>query len=172
MLETLRVLKESEFQPLRSLLFVAYSGEGLDGGEWTTRPDVRRFLQAKAGFSNFEVEAVINLRGVGAGQGDRLLVAGSGSQRVAELLEDAARHVGAPVRRADEVLDVGVIYDAGSRSNQARASEPLVRLSWEGWEVSTHRASDTLEQISPARLEDAGQTLSLALMLLGRERQY
>jgi len=170
MLEALRALQETEFQPLRSLLFVAYSGEGLDGGEWTGTPNVDRLLQAKTGFSNFEVEAIIDLRAVGAGSGERLTVAGSGSQRVAELLEEAAGQVNAPVRRADDALDVGVIYEAGSRAAEPPPG-PLVRLSWEGWEASA-LPPDTPAQLSPAKLENAGETLTLTLMLLGRERNY
>lgn len=170
MLEALRVLSETEFQPLRSLLFVAYSGEGLDGGEWASTPNVNRWLQAKTGFSNFEVEAIIDVRAVGGGSGRRLMVAGSGSQRVAELLEEAAGHVDAPVRRADEALDVGVIYETGSRSAEASPG-PLVRISWEGWQTAA-RSPDPPADLSPEKLEDAGETLTLALMLLGRERNY
>lgn len=170
MLEALRVLHEIEFQPLRSLLFVAYSGEGLDGGEWTSTPNVNRWLQAKTGFNNFEVAAIIDVGAVGAGSGERLLVAGSGSQRVAALVEEAAGYVDAPARRADDALDVGVIYEAGSRAAEAPPG-PLVRLAWEGWEAAAF-TPDTPAQLSAQKLEEAGETLTLTLMLLGRERNY
>ncbi|MCK4490592.1 MAG: M28 family peptidase, partial [Anaerolineales bacterium] len=48
MLEMIRTMRESGYQPNKTFLFVAYSGEGLGGGEWFT-PDISKFLQAKYG---------------------------------------------------------------------------------------------------------------------------
>jgi len=50
MLEAIRVLDEADYQPRRSFIFIAYSGEGSDGGEPVNDPDIKRFLQAKTGF--------------------------------------------------------------------------------------------------------------------------
>jgi hypothetical protein len=47
-----------------------------------------------------------------------------------------------------------------------------VRLTWEGWQETSRRPEDTLENVSPDKLEQAGQTLALALMVLGRETAY
>jgi len=49
---------------------------------------------------------------------------------------------------------------------------PTVRISWEGWEEHSHLPTDTLENISADNLEEAGRTLAMTLMILGREEEY
>jgi peptide/nickel transport system permease protein len=173
MLEALRVLQETGYQPYKSFLFVAHTGEGLDGGELVFDPEVSRFLQARTGFgTNFEIEAVVQLRGVGGGSGDRLEVAAGGSLRLAELFETAAGQMGVDTVRADETVDISIIYDETFVSSEGSQEAPKVRLFWEGWEASSRLAADRLDTISAEKLEQAGQTLALSLMILGRETQY
>jgi hypothetical protein len=172
MLEALRVMNDSDYQPFRSFLFVAYTGEGLDGGEPVSNPDANRFLQAKTGFARiFDIEAVIILRGLGAGTGDRLEVSAGGSLRLAELFEEIAGEVGVDVYRSKETIDISLIYDEIS-AFQSGQEAPTVRLFWEGWEATSRRSEDTLASISQTNLEKAGETLALSLMILGRETQY
>ena len=138
MLEALRVLQETGYQTYKSFLFVAYTGEGQDGGELVFDPDVSRFLQARTGFgTNFEIEAVVQLRGLGSGAGDRLEVAAGGSLRLAELFETAAGQMGVDTVRADETVDISIIYDESFVSSEGSQEAPKVRLFWEGWEASS-----------------------------------
>jgi len=172
MLEAIRVIQETDYQPYKTLFFVAYSAEGLEGGEPVDQPDVKRFLQARPGMSAFELEAVVLLRGVGGGTGDRIEISAMGSLRLAELFESAARQMGARVVRADEGIDLGVIYRERGATASATEDAPAVRLSWEGWEARVGMLDDTIEGVSAARLEQVGRALSLALMVLGREVNY
>jgi peptide/nickel transport system permease protein len=172
MLEAIHVLQETGYQPYKSLLFVAYSGEGLEGGEYVSDPDVARFLSARSGLTGLEPEAIIDLRAVGGGSGSRLEVSSAGSLRLAELGEDAARRVGLRTVRAKEALDLGVIYDERGAEGQRIQKAPVVRLSWEGWQANARLSADTAETVSAKRLEKAGRSLALALMVLGRERTY
>ncbi len=173
MLEALRVLQETGYQPYKSFLFVAYTGEGQDGGELVFDPEVSRFLQARTGFgTNFEIEAVVQLRGLGGGAGNRLEVAAGGSLRLAELFEDAAGRMGVDTVRADETVDISIIYDESFVSSEGSQEAPKVRLFWEGWEANSRQAADRIDTISAENLEQAGQTLALSLMILGRETQY
>ncbi len=172
MLEAIRTIQESGYQPYKTFLFIAYSGEGLDGGEPTSDPDVRGFLQARTGFSNFEVEAIIHLRGLSAGSGDRLEVSAGGSLRLAELFERSARQMGTAVMRAKEGIDISQIYDEGSTIQHGGQEAPEVRLDWEGWQAYSRSAVDTFEHISQKNLNDAGRAVSLALIVLGRETEY
>jgi peptide/nickel transport system permease protein len=173
MLEVIRAIQESGYQPYRTLLFVAYAGEGLDGGEVVRPEDVSRFLQAKAGFAtSFDVEAVVHLRGLGAGQGDHLQITAGGNQRLASVFEAAARRSGAAIRRQEETVDISTVY-AERYSLQGGGQEaPTIRLSWAGWDVDARTADDTMAQISAEKLEEAGRTLALALMVIGREQRY
>ncbi len=172
MLEAIRILQESDYEPYRTFLFVAYSGEGMEGGEIVSDPDVGSILQAKIGFASaYELEAVIHLRGLGGGSGDRVELSAGGSLRLAEMFEMAAKKVGTDVVRADESIDIGIIYELGTPF-QSGQEAPELRLFWEGWQQTSHTSSDQLANISAANLEDAGRALSMALMILGRETQY
>ncbi len=172
MLEAIRVLQETDYQPYRSFLFVAYSGEGLDGGEPVIDPDVNKFLQARTGFSNFKLEAIVKLRGLGGGSGEGLEVSAGGSLRLAQLFERSTKLMGTDVVRSDETIDISVIYNDGSASSQSGQEAPVVRLFWEGWGEHSRLPSDALENISAENLEEAGRALALSLMILGRETQY
>jgi peptide/nickel transport system permease protein len=172
MLEAIRIMQESEYQPNKTFLFVAYSGEGLEGGEDVSNPDINRFLQAKRGFITYlEPEAIVHLRGLGGGSGDRLEVSSGGSLRLAELFEAAGKRVGASVRRSEEPIDISIIYREGTAFDSGQVA-PEVRLSWEGWQEYARLPDDTMANISADNLQDAGRTLALALMIMGREQDY
>jgi hypothetical protein len=172
MLEAIRMMRESDYQPYKTFLFVAYSGEGLEGGNSVFRPEVSKLLQSKFGLSKFmEVEAIIELRGMGAGEGDGLVILSGGSMRLADLFKEAARRMGVKANRAGEELNVSVIYGTGSRRESGEEA-PRIGLSWEGWEETSRTTADTLESISAEKLEKAGRVLSLGMMILGRETQY
>jgi ABC-type dipeptide/oligopeptide/nickel transport system permease component len=172
MLEAIRVIQETDYQPYKSMFFVAYSGEGLEGGEYVLEPDVTRFTQARAGVPRFELEAIIRLRGVGGGTGRRLEVAAGGNMRLAELVERSARRVGVRTVRADEAIDISVIYDEHGASAGDKEAAPTVRLFWEGWHEHSRLPTDTLANVDGDTLEEAGRTLALTLMILGRETEY
>jgi hypothetical protein len=169
MLEALRAMKASEYQPYRSFLFVGFSGEGLDGGEPVSDTDVSKILQANRSFANFEPEAIIVLRGLGAGSGNRLEISAEGSLRLAELFEKAAHAVGTRTVRSADPIDISVIYDQGGDFLQEGQDAPVVRLSWQGWEAYSRTSNDTWDHVEGERLEDAGEALAMALMMLGRE---
>jgi hypothetical protein len=172
MLETIRAMQTSGYQPYKTFLFVVYSGEGQEGGEWVSRPEVAKFLQAKQGFAtSFEIEAIVELRGLGAGQGDGLSLSTGGSLRLANLFETSARRMGISISRRKEPVDMSIIFV--DKSFQAGGQEaPSVGLGWQGWEATSRLPADTPETISADKLERAGRALALALMTLGRETQY
>lgn len=169
MLETIRAMKETGYQPYKSFLFVAYSREGLDGGEPVNEEDVSKILQAYPSFSNFTVETIVILRGLGAGSGERLEVSAKGSLRFAELFDMAAKQMGVRTVRSDDPIDIGVIYDQGNAVLRGGQEAPIVRLYWEGWEETSRLPTDELMSISTSNLEDSGRVLSLSLMVMGRE---
>ncbi len=173
MLETIRILKESGYQPSRSIMFIAYNGEGFDGGEPVSNPDIKRFLQARTGYATtFVPEAIIQLRGLGAGDGNALEISAAGSLRLADLFETAARQMGVKTTRAEENINIGAIYaDTGSGTAETQSAS-VVGLSWEGWEATSRTSADTLESISAVTLEKAGRAMALALMVLGEELNY
>jgi hypothetical protein len=172
MLEAMRILQETDYQPLKSFLFIAYSGEGLEGGNSVAEPDINQFLQASPSFRNFNLEAIVQLRGLGGGTGDRLVISAEGSVRLAKVAEKAARQVGARVKRADENIDIGLIYDEGSHFLESGQDAPILRMYWDGWDDYARLPEDTKTRLSPKAIEDAGKTLAMTLMILGRETNY
>ena len=118
-----------------------------------------------------EPEAVVFIRGVGGGSGDSLQVSSGGSLRLAELFESAGDQVGADVVRSDEPIDISIIYTEGSAFESAQDAAEI-RLSWEGWEEHARLPTDTMENITADNLQEAGRTMALALMIMGRERDY
>ena len=173
MLEAIHAMQESQYQPYRSFLFIAYSGEGLEGGEPVRPDEVRKFLQARTGFqSAFEVEAVVMLRGLGAGAGKSLEISASGNQRLANLFETSARRVGSQAAQARDVVDISIVFDDKARQTGAGQEAPMVTLSWAGWEETARLPGDTTDTISAEKLEEAGEALLLGLMIMGRENTY
>ena len=170
MLEIIRSMQESGYKPYKTFLFVAYSGEGLEGGE-NVRADVEKFLSAKIGFSStYEVETIVDLRGLGAKEGSELLLSASGSLRLANLFESAARRMHTPTQRIGERVDISVVFDSGATAG-GNDEAPHIGILWEGWDLTAATPLDTYENISVAHLDESGETLSLALMILGRETQ-
>jgi peptide/nickel transport system permease protein len=171
MLEAIRALQESGYQPYRTFLFVAYSGEGFEGGARVV-PKVAKFLQTKYGFStSFEIEAIIELKGLGSSQGDHLEIIAGGSLRLANLFEAAARRMNVPVRRSGGDVDLSVIFKEGSASTGGEEA-PTIGLVCEGWQSPAYTPEDTIGSISLENIENSGRALSLALMILGRETDY
>jgi hypothetical protein len=172
MSEVVRAMQESNYEPYRTFLFIAYSGEGLEGGEAVHPSDIKKFLQAKPGFaSGLEIEAIVHLVGLGAGDGDTLILSATGSRRLAKLFEDAARRMGVRARQAQEAVDLSIVFEEKSRQERGQEA-PEITLSWEGWETTSRTPADTVETLSADTLEQSGEALTLALMILGRELQY
>ncbi|NIM92877.1 MAG: ABC transporter permease subunit [Anaerolineales bacterium] len=173
MLEAIRTIMESDYQPYKTFLFVAYSGEGLDNGEpISDPPDIRKFLQARTGSTQYEIEAIVQIRGVGGGTGDRLEISAGGSLRLAELLDETARQMSVRKIRKDEDIDISIIYEDGGSFYEAGQEAPVVQIFWEGWEDYSGMPSDTLEVVSEENLDKAGRAIAMALMILGRETEY
>ncbi|HSH01763.1 MAG TPA: ABC transporter permease subunit [Anaerolineae bacterium] len=172
MLETIRVIQTADYEPYRTFLFVAYSGEGLEGGEDVSDPDIQKFLQAKIGFATaFDIEAIVHLRGLGGGAGDHVQVSAGGSQRLADLFITSANQMGSNASRADETLDISVIFRSGAPSASGQEA-PELRVFWEGWSEHSLRSTDTIDHISADNLQTSGRALSMTLLKIGRELQY
>jgi hypothetical protein len=172
MLETIRTMQESGYQPYKTFLFIAYSGEGYEGGLPVSSGNVKRFLDAKYGFSSaYEIEAVVELRGLGASDGGDLLLASDGSLRLAKHFQSVSRRLGVPAQITREEIDLSLIFSDGSPLDSGEEA-PRVRVYREGWETTSKTAEDQLENISAQNLEEAGRVISLSLMIMGREIDY
>lgn len=169
MLEAIRTMQSSGYQPFRTFLFVAYSGEGVP--DLASSPEVQRFLEARTGFAdNFDIQGVIYVRGLGAG-GDMLSAWTPGKSDLAKLMESTAHLVGMDTERIDGSPDMNVFVPGGSDFIE-NEEFPQVGISRQGWQKTAQLPNDTLTFIPSDQLEEAGRALTLSLMILGRERSY
>lgn len=172
MLEVIRALKESGYQPYRTLLFVAYSGEGYEGGHTVFNPDGSEFLKAAQNFAwAYEIEAIIRLRALGAGDGTALALSGGGNLRLVNLFKEAAHKTGVSAHPVDELLDIGIIFQDRSFWEGGQET-PDISITWEDWRSTPGLLSDTLANLSSEKMGQSGRALALGLMILGRERDY
>jgi len=117
--------------------------------------------------------AIVQLRGLGDGTGNRLEVSASGSLRLADLFETAAKQMGVRPLRSEEAIDISLIYEEVDATADSSGKQALVvRLYWEGWNETSRLPGDTPEKISEENLQKAGRALAMALMALGREIEY
>lgn len=172
MLEMLRSWHESGYQPKKTIIFVAYVGEGFDYGQAPNRaPDVARFISGKFGFATaFTPEAFVYLNGLGAGSGNRLELGAGGNLRLAQLFERAAEQMGVKTERKNEDFSLDVIF--GGTANVQTSDAPSITLNWAGAEETFGTPEDTAAAIDPAKLEKSGRAISLALLIMGRETNY
>jgi hypothetical protein len=68
-------------------------------------------------------------------------------------------------------VDISIVFEDKSYWEGGQEAAEVF-LSWQGWEQHSRLPTDTLETISQDRLQQAGRSLTLALMVLGHELDY
>jgi hypothetical protein len=163
MLELARVLKEAPYQPKRTVVFVAWTG-----GERSEGLSVSDVMNAKIGFRSLTVEAVIELSGVGAGDGQGIALGQGSSFRLVQLFQKAADRVRASTTTRGRGPHYGMPAEAGFGGRSALTAY----VSWDGSDRTAHTPEDVFEAIDPKKLEQVGQTTLLVLTVLSREVDY
>ena len=80
MLEMARVMMEGEYQPKKTVVFIANSG-----GQRRDLLAVNNAMNAKTGFGTLKVEAILDLSGTGAGTGNEIFLGPGSSYRLVTL---------------------------------------------------------------------------------------
>ena len=164
MLEAARILKESPFAPKRTIIFVAWSG-----GERGEALDINNVMGSSKDLIGFTVNEVIEISGVGAGDGKGLNLGGLSSYRLVDLAQKAASRIGLSVSTRGRGPHFNVFSEA---QMQTLRDMPTLFLSWDGSDQNAHTLKDTLESIDPQKLKKSGQLLILILLVLSREMNY
>ena len=168
MLEAIRILQHTGYQPFQTIIFAAYSGEGYENGHFNPDANPSDILRAAPGFStNFSLEAVIRLRGLGI-ESDRLSLDARGNLRLLRVFKDAARQFSVGTHTVEDTIDIGSIY-SGRNVEHSVQQVPRITIGWEGSQKTARTEQDSLGTISAEQLERAGQTVALALMALARD---
>lgn len=163
MLEIARVLKEGDYQPKKTIVFVAWSG-----GERFERLVVNNVMNAKTGFTSLTVEAVMQLSGVGYGTGSEVAIDPESSYRLIALLQEAGERLNIPVTTRGRGPHFGLASFARSGSNTAVSA----MVSWDGSDHLAHTVLDTPQIIDVEKIQKVGELMTLAVTMLGREIDY
>ena len=163
MLELIRTLKASDYQPKRTLIFAAWVG-----GERYRAVDYSRLMQARLGFAEaYEIVAGIELEGVGAGSGEAAVLNHVSSKKLQETLQTAARRVGSEL---DTTLPG--LHDTTRLWEVPSGSVPSLIVSWAGSDEMAHTPADRPEAIDPSKLEQVGEMTALAVMVIAGDPAY
>jgi peptide/nickel transport system permease protein len=163
MLEIARVLKNGDYFPKKTVVFLAWSG-----GQRNLSLSTESILGNTSGFGLLNLEAILELSGVGAGSGNEILLAQGSSYRLVTLYEDAARRMGSKVstrgRGPHFGQDIGVSF--GGRDALT------AYVSWNGSDQYVGTVADAPEIIDPDKLQELGETTTLVVTVLSREIEY
>jgi hypothetical protein len=164
LLEIARVLMEDpSHPPKRTVVFVAWpDGQRYEG------LSVSNAMNGRASTRALNVEAVIELSGVGAGVGKEIAVGHGSSYRLVQLFQEAAGRVSTSVTTRGRGPHYGMPVGPGFGGRTALSAY----VSWDGSDRTAHTVEDTFEAIDPDKLEQVGQTTLLALTVLSRELEY
>jgi len=168
-------LQESNYRPDRTFLFIAYAGEGYETSQGPHAPfKPERFLKAKYGFNQLDIEAIVLLRGLGTGEAQVMEMGTGGNLRLLNLFEDAASKVGLKARRSRDAVDLSAAVGtrAGMSDTPTTAVAPNITLNYQGWDIYQGLPEDSVDSIDPDWIEKIGRALSTGLMVLGQEERY
>jgi peptide/nickel transport system permease protein len=163
LLEMARLLKESAYKPDKTVLFVAWAG-----GERAERLSVTNIMNARRGGNNLTVTTVIELSGVGYGNGNSIALSEESSYRLVRLFQSVADKLGIPTTTRGRNPHYGheISFQFGARTALTLA------VSWDGSDQLAHTVADTPEIIDPDKVYDIGSVTSLMLFVLARETDY
>jgi hypothetical protein len=163
LLELARLLKESPYQPKRTIVFTAWAG-----GERNEGLSVTNIMNAKIGFSGLNVEAVMELSGVGAGDGSAVALGEGSSYRFTQLFQKAAARLGVETTTRGRGPHFGMPAPTAFGGRDALS----LYVSWDGSDRTAHTPDDTVDAIDLEKLRQLGQSAMLTLSVLSREPAY
>ncbi len=125
-------------------------------------------MSAKIGFNLLNVEAVIELSGVGGGSGQAIALGQGTSFRLTRLIEAAAAKTGVSVTTRGTDPHFGLPRAIGFGQRDALSAY----VSWDGSDQGVHLPTDTVANLDPEAIDSVGRTMSLVLTVLSRETEY
>jgi hypothetical protein len=125
-------------------------------------------MSAKIGFNLLNVEAVLELTGVGGGSGEAIALGPGTSFRLNQLIEAAAGRLGVEVTTRGTDPHFGLPTSIGHGTRDALSAF----ISWDGSDQLAHLPLDEPTRIEPEKMEELGKTLALVLTVLSREAEY
>lgn len=162
LLELARALEQSAYPPERTVVFAAWAG-----GDRREGLSVDNIMNA-LGFTDLTVETVIELSGLGQGDGTGLSLGADSSYRLVQLFQRAAARFDVPTTTRGRGPHFGLPFSPGFGDRPGLT----LFLSWDGSDTLAHTPLDSFERIEPEKLRQAGETTLLSLFVLSRESTY
>jgi ABC-type dipeptide/oligopeptide/nickel transport system permease component len=163
MLEMARILMDTPYPPKKTIIFVAWSG-----GERGAGFSVTNTMNAKIGFNQLTVEAVLELSGLAQGSGEELALGQGTSYRLSRLYQQAGSRLGVPVTTRGRGPHFGLPVVAGFGDRTALSAY----VSWNGSDQGAHTIDDNPSWLDASKLVRSGRTTLLVLSVLSREESY
>lgn len=153
LLETIRLWRENEYQPARSILFTVWGGEELAeaGAGYYIEQPTRPLTDAVA---------MVQLEAIGGGRGFWLQTEGNPAldQALRLTFEAAAQAVEARLQTLNPV-------QPGSPTFFQERGIPSLLVHWEN-ASALNLPAEADDEIKPERLQQSGETVTLGLMML------
>jgi ABC-type dipeptide/oligopeptide/nickel transport system permease subunit len=166
MLEIARLWQEQEFQPRRSVLFVAWAGGELpySGAHY--------FRDRHGGFIyHYDIAAVVHLDRLGGSEGDGLVVRQLGRQQtLPDLLESSAERLNVSVSQGLAMRRHYQQVFSGEYGDQFGARYGTLVVTWGDPEPKL--AADSLDTIDRHHLSQAAQAINLTLITAAHEPRF
>ena len=163
MLELARLWQQQDLNPRRMVLFVAWgAGSQEQSGLEAFLQDERSFNALPANNTNRRraPTTIIYLDNAGAG-GETLLIHPGSSARLIELLSESANQAGYQIQGEPIRSDQQLLMVRGAAS---------AYVAWS--QTAYNPIQDTMDGISPEKLQSLGEILSLTLTTIVRENSY
>jgi peptide/nickel transport system permease protein len=163
MLEIARIMMESKYRPDKTIMFVAWAG-----GERGESLSTTNIMNARANFSELNVEDVFELSGMGAGSGDGIALGDGSSFRLVQLFQSAAGRFNIASTTRGRGPHFGMITLPAFAGRSALS----LYVSWDGSDMTAHTTLDTPQTIDLQKLEKSGRATLLTLFVVSRETNY
>jgi hypothetical protein len=163
-LELARAMSASPSKPDKTVVFVLWGG-----GERGLSLTSKEVMNSLPGFNELTIEAIVELRSLGYGEGKRLVIGEESSYRLYKLFGRAARRLGV------DTLDVDHshrYHPEPVRGDLMGRQAMTLYAHWENPDRYAHTVGDTWETIDLEKIRQAGQTLLLGLQVMTHEESY
>jgi peptide/nickel transport system permease protein len=163
LLEVARIVKNSPFPPKKTVMFVVWNG-----AERHESLSLVKTMAGRLGFNLYDVEAVLEISGTGAGSGEAVALDPDSSYRLVRLLQNAGSRLGIPTttRGRDPHFGLRVLPSVGGRKALT------AYVSWDGADATAHLPEDSVANIDPQKLSLTGRLVTLVTTFLSRETNY